>query len=169
MKKIKEIWDNNRIILVLSFIIILCFMVMFFIGIKLFVGMNSSPYGDRLEGIAEHPFTDEQKTTIIDKLKESETVKSVDVHTKGKIVYIQVSFEGISLDKAKEIIQGSLETISDDVKGYYDLEFILVEEASEEFPGFTIIGAKNIHRNAISWNNNTPYEVEKEENKENEE
>ncbi|MBR1679888.1 MAG: hypothetical protein IJ743_01700 [Bacilli bacterium] len=167
MKKIKEIWDNNRIILVLSLIIILCFMIMLFIGIKLFVGMSSSPYGDRLEGISEHPFTDEIKTSIMNKIKESDKVLTVNVHDQGKIIYVQVSFTGISLDKAKEIIQGSLESFTEDIQKNYDIEFILTEEASEEVPGFTIIGAKNIQRNAISWNNNTPYEVEKEENEEN--
>ena len=165
MKKIKEIWDSNRIVLVLSLVVIVCLIVMFLIGIKLFVGVNASPYGDRLEGISEHPFKDEDKSSIEAKLKESESVKEVDIHTQGKIVYVRVTFEGVNLDKAKEIVAGSLESFSEDIREHYDLEFTLIESASEEVPGFTIMGAKNIHRNNIMWNNNTPYEVEEQENK----
>ncbi len=164
MKKIKEIWDSNRIVLVLSFVIIICFVVIFVIGIKLFVGVNSSPYGDRLEGLSEHAIKDEDKSSIIDKYKENESVKDVDIHAQGKILYIKINFEGINLDKAKEIVNKSLETYSEDIKNNYDLEFILLEESTEEVPGFTIMGAKNIHRNNVIWNNNTPYEVENEEN-----
>ena len=166
MKKIKEIWDNQRIVLVLSLVIIICFIIILLIGFKLFVGVNTSPYGDRLENVSEHPFVEEDKNNVISKLQENEVVKDVAVRVQGKIVYIQITFEGVTLDKAKEIANSSLESITEEMQGYYDLEYILLENASEENPGFTIMGAKNINRSGIIWNNNTPYEIETEENDE---
>ena len=157
MKKIKNWWDSNRVLFVLCVIVIICFLIMGFVVVKYFVGLNTSAYGDRLDNIADLPFTEEAQNNIINKLKESETVTDVTVHSQGKIIYIRITFTNTSLDRAKEIAATALEVISDEYKQHYDIHFTLYEAATEENAGFTIMGAKNItNESNIIWNNNTP-------------
>lgn len=157
MKKIKELWFNNRVLFVLATIVIVCFIIMGVVVIKYFVGFNTSVYGDRLEDIADLPLKEEDKKVIEDKLKEQESVKEVNVHTAGKIIYIRIVFENVSLERAKEIAATTLEVINDEYKKHYDLHYTLVEESTETNAGFTIMGAKNIsNESTIIWNNNTP-------------
>ena len=116
MKKIKNWWDSNRVLFVLCVIVIICFLIMGFVVVKYFVGLNTSAYGDRLDDIADLPFTEEAQNNIINKLKESETVTDVTVHSQGKIIYIRITFTNTSLDRAKEIAATALEVISDEYK-----------------------------------------------------
>lgn len=156
MKKLKKMWDNNRILIILATIIIVCFLIIVGVCFKYFFGATSSSYGDRLENIQNAPLQEEEKTKIIEKLKENETVQSVDIHTQGKIVYIRIEFANVSLEKAKEIAGSTLPEISDEIKSLYDIHYTIVESDTEEVKGFTLMGAKNINRSNLIWNNNTP-------------
>ncbi len=156
MKKMKKIWDNNRILIILSTIIIICFFIIVGICFKYFFGASSSNYGDRLDNIQNVTLKEEEKTKIINKLKEEETVKTVEIHTQGKIVYIRIEFDGVSLEKAKEIASSTIPEISDEIKELYDIHFTIVKNDTESAKGFTLMGAKNINRTNLIWNNNTP-------------
>lgn len=158
MKKIKNLWMNNRVLFVLVSIIILCFIVMGVVVTTYFIGFNTSEYGDRLEDIENLPLKEEDKNSIINKLKENENVTDLTVHTQGKIIYIRIVFTNTSLDRAKEIAGTTLEVISEEYKEHYDIHYTLVQEDSEATSGFTIMGSKNINSvsESIMWNNNTP-------------
>jgi len=156
MKKIKDMWDNNRILIVLASIILVCFLIIVGVCFKYFFGANTSSYGDRLEGIQNILLTDEMVSTIESKLKENDTVEAVQVHSQGKIIYIRIQFQNVTLDKAKEIANTTIPMFSDEMKENYDLHFTLVEEDTESAKGFIIMGSKNIHRNNLIWNNNRP-------------
>ena len=71
MKKIKNLWMNNRVLFVLTTIVLVCFLVMGVVVIKYFVGVSTSEYGDRLEDIENLPLKDEDKQAIENKLKEN--------------------------------------------------------------------------------------------------
>ena len=162
MKKIKNLWMNNRVLFVLTTIVLVCFLVMGVVVIKYFVGVSTSEYGDRLEDIESLPLKDEDRTAIENKVKENENVTEVSVHTQGKIIYIRIVFTNTSLDRAKEIAATTLEVINDEYKAHYDIHYTLVQEATDTVEGYTIMGAKNIRNSStIIWNNNTP--VTKEE------
>ena len=155
MKKVKELWMNNRVMFVLATIVLVCFLIIGVVVIKYFIGFNTSEYGDRLEDIQNIPLKDEDKLAIENKLKEQEIVKEVNVHTQGKIIYIRIVFENSSLEKAKEVAATSLEVINDEYKKHYDLHYTLVQESTDTVAGFTIMGAKNIsNESTIIWNNN---------------
>lgn len=156
MKRLKNFWNNNRVLFVLTSIIIICFLIMLFVCVKYFFGVNSSNYGDRLESIQNLSLSDEDKSSIVTKLQENEAVIGVNVHTQGKIIYIRVVVENITLEKAKEIANTSLEVIAEEYQKNYDIHYTLVSEEKENVPGFIIMGAKNINRSMIIWNNNTP-------------
>ena len=157
MKKIKNLWMNNRVLFVLTTIVLVCFLVMGVVVIKYFVGVSTSEYGDRLEDIENLPLKDEDKQAIENKLKENENVQEVTVHTQGKIIYIRIVFTNTSLDRAKEIAATTLEVINDEYKSHYDIHYTLVQEATDTAEGYTIMGSRNIRStSSIIWNNNTP-------------
>ncbi len=156
MKKLKKMWDNNRILIILALVVIICFLIIVSVCFKYFFGSSKSSYGDRLESVQNITLKEENKSEIVNKLKESETVKNVEIHTQGKIVYIRVEFENVSLEKAKEIVAPTLDLIEEEVKENYDIHYTLVEEETENTKGFVIMGAKNINRTSLIWNNNSP-------------
>ena len=90
MKKIKEIWTNNRVLLILATIVIACFIIIAIVGIKFFFKTNTSNYGDRLENIENIPVLEEDISLIKEKIKEQEVVTEVNIHQKGKIIYIRM-------------------------------------------------------------------------------
>ena len=78
----------------------------------------------------------------------------------GKIIYIRITFTGVTIDRAKEIAATALEAISEEYLALYDVHFTLVQEGSDTTDGFTIMGAKNINRTSVMWNNNTAFTEE---------
>ncbi len=162
MKKIKEMWNTNRVVFVLICIIIICFIVMGVVAYNFFVATDTSTYGDRLKDIENVEVTEEDKKAIIDNLTGHEHIPATTVDVKGKIIYIRVTYQNDDLNRAKEVASTVLEVIKDELKSHYDIHFTLVQESTEEKEGFLIMGAKNIGRNNINWNNNTPYTIEEE-------
>jgi len=156
MKKIKELWSNNRVLLVLAGIILICCIIMLVVCYKFFFGASTSSYGDRLETIENLPLKEEDKAAIINKLNENETVKNVDVYTNGKIIKIRIEYENVSIERAKEIAGTTLEVINEEYQKNYDIQYTIITPQKENDPGFTLMGAKNINRSTIIWNNNTP-------------
>ena len=129
----------------------------------MFFGGSSSPYGDRLDGMEEHALKEEDRNAIISKLQENDVVTKEEVRTQGKIIYIRIEFTNASLDLAKQIAASTLEVINDDYKSVYDIHYTLYSEKTETQAGFTVMGAKNINRDAVVWNNNNPVPEKTEE------
>lgn len=168
MKKIKEMWNTNRVVFVLICIIIICFIIIGVVGYNFFVSTDTSTYGDRLKDIESISVTEEDKKAIIDNLTSHSHIPETKVEVKGKIIYIRVKFEDDELNRAKEVASTVLDVIKDELKAHYDIHFTLIQEATEEKEGFLIMGAKNIGRNNVNWNNNTPYTLEEETTNESE-
>ena len=161
MKKIKDLWNRNRVLIVLVLIVIACFCIMGVVMVKYFFGGNTSSYGDRLDDIKDMPYKEEDKLALINTIKENDIVSDVSVNVKGKIIYIRILFnEKATLDTAKGVASKSVEAISADYQSKYDLEYTIVQEANETVAGFTLMGAKNINRTVLIWNNNTPIKDE---------
>ncbi len=156
MKKIKQMWNNNRVLWVLVIIVLVCFCIITGVMVRYFFGVNTSSYGDRLDDIADLPYTSEDQEILINALKENEGVADATVKVKGKIIYIRILFNAsVSLDSAKNIANSSIEKIDSKYQSHYDLQYTLVQEQTEEIAGYTIMGAKNINREQLIWNNNT--------------
>ncbi len=156
MKKIKDLWMNNRVLFVLCIVVIVCFIIIGVVCANLFFGNSSSVYGDRLEGLSEYPVTEEEKEAIITSIKENEGIKEVEVRTQGKIIYIRIELQDVTIDRAKEIAVASLGEINEEKKAMYDIHYTLVSDETSTSGEFIIMGAKNINRSQIIWNNNNP-------------
>ncbi len=165
MKKIKELWDRNRVLFVLATIVLVCLILMSVVIVRYFVGNGTSNYGDRLESIEKIPLEEADKEAIISKFKENESVSDVSIHSQGKIIYIRATFKNVTADRAKEIASSTLEVISDKYLNNYDIHYTLISDATESATGFIVMGAKNIGeaQKQIIWGSVTTKEIQSKE------
>lgn len=161
MKKLKELWGNNKVLIVLGIILIICLIAIITVTFSFFLGGNKGVYGDRLNGIDKHPVTNNIKSEYKTSLESEKSVTKVSIDTKGKIIYIIINFvSDTSLEDAKNLAASSIEKLNEDILSFYDIDFTLKCEKSENSEGFTILGAKNVAGSGLIWNNNTPLESE---------
>ncbi len=163
MKKLKEIWQKNRILVVLVAILIVCFITICTVVVTYFFGGSETVYGDRLKDIDKYPITDDFKKEYIANLEKDDKIEKVTFKTKGRVIYIRMQFiDDYALVEAESKASASLTSFAEDILGYYDLNFTLVSDKTEDSEGFTIMGAKNSNRESIVWNNNTVTESEED-------
>lgn len=157
----KKIWNENRVLLALFIILIVCFVAICSVTISYFVGAHESVYGDRLEDKVK--IKKEIKQEYLEKLKEQDLVKDATFRVSIRTIYVNIEFnEKATLVEAESKALSSLDNLSEEILAYYDVNFILVKEATDNAEGFTIMGAKNSNGTGISWNNNTVVEEVKE-------
>lgn len=165
MNKIKKVWNENRVLLVLGIILIICLIVVSVVSLTYFYGASDSVYGDRLEGTEKVPLNDKLFEDIENELKLNESVKEVSTHLKGKIVYINITFvEATEMDSAKSIAASVIPLFNDDELMVYDIEFTISSISTPDFVGYTLMGARNANGiGEIVWNN---YNIETDEDEE---
>ena len=162
MKKIKKIWQENSVLIVLGIILIACLVAISVVVVTYFVGDSSSKYGDRLEEIEDYPFDSDMQDEIIAQIKENEIVEDVTMRVSGKIIYVNITFvPATTLVEGQSVALASLEFFSEDTLSFYDLEYMIEAEVTDDAEGFQLIGAKNVSgTGGIVWNNNTEFEEE---------
>lgn len=170
LKKIGKSWKENRVLFVLTTILIVCLVLIICVLISYFLGSSKDKYGDRLDGIKKVQITDKKEKELEKKVMEDDKVSKCDINPKGKTIYVDINFNsGVSLDEAKALAESTLEMFSEKELKFYDISYTLIEdkkEASEENEGnagFTIMGARNSNGTGLIWNNNTPFVDEIEE------
>lgn len=161
-RKLKFKLDMSVIVLIAILVII---------GITVLVltiGRGGSKYGDRLKGIDKISFTKKDKSKFVDAIKGNENVNSASIDIQGKIIYVIVDVkENVSVEDARNIINESLNNLSDAVKGYYDINALVTKkdevpteevktdsegkETKVEHRSFPISGYKNNSSENIVW------------------
>ena len=136
LKKLKNKFKSNKILLLLGGILVVCFILILLALFKYFYGAaNNTKYGDRLDGISEYKL-DKNLNKEIETLYSDSEVDSVTVKTSGKIIYLTIDLDKVKTkEDAKAIALKSLDKFSDEEKQYYDIQFIITcnkEEASAE-------------------------------------
>ncbi len=161
MKKIKNLWENNKVLIVLGLILVACLVAILIVSFSYFFGGSKNEYGDRLQDIEKYPITETIKNEYVSALENEKIVKDVKMHTKGKIIYITIDFNAdTSLNDAEAKATSSLTNLSEDILSYYDINITLKCDKSENSEGFVILGARNVAGSGLVWNNNTPVESE---------
>ncbi len=156
MKKLKDLWNQNRVLVVLFTIIIICAIVVIGVVITAFLGSSKSVYGDRLDGIEEVQVTDEAMNQFKKSFNEDDLVSEVSIKSRGKIIYITMLFkDNVIMDEAKSKAFSSLEHFEENYLKFYDFHFTLKQNSTETNEGFLIMGARNANGNGLIWNNNT--------------
>lgn len=149
MKKLKNLWANNKILMILGMILILCIIAILVVVLKYFVGSSSSVYGNRFDNM-KVTIKSSDKETYTNKLEENKNVTATRIRESGKTLYISVTFtDETKMEDAKAVIESSLDNFSDDIKGTYDMN-ITIKNAN-----FTSMASRNVSGNGIHWSNNT--------------
>lgn len=162
MKRIKNLWHQNRILFTLFTIVLICVIIIVSVVITAFLGSSKSVYGDRLEGIEQVELKEEVQNSFKDKMISDEQISDCIIKSKGKIIYITLIFkETISLVEAQSKALASLDLFEKKYLEFYDVHYTLKQNATENNEGFLIMGSKNVSGSGLIWNNNT--EVPKEE------
>ena len=165
MNRIKKVWEENRVLLVLCIILIICIEVVCVVSLTYFYGSSDSVYGNRLDEIESIPLNKKLFEDIESKLKENENVKKISTNQKGKIIYINIDFaDGTLMDDAKLVALSTVELFNEDELSVYDLEFTISSLSTGDFVGYTLMGARNANGvGEIVWNN---YNIEVENDEE---
>ena len=120
-----------------------------------------SIYGSRLEGIDAVKITNYRVKEIEGIFLEEEFVESVKVDIKGKIINIIIKGkEKYTLEEAKNKISKGIESIKENEKNFYDIQFFV----TNEYIKYSAIGYKNKTSEIIVWSEYS--EVIDEEQKE---
>ena len=147
-------------VLIIIFVIVL--------GIKLVLPSGSSKYGNRLEGIKKIKFGKTEQEKIVKKVKESDKVTTASIDVEGKIINVIFNVnKDTSKDDARNIANSTLEVISDEVKNFYDIQYMISKKDEEgttqtitkedgttediKVKEFPIMGYKNSKSKGIVW------------------
>ncbi len=148
MKKKKNIIARHKLLFVICLMAFIIVIVLFYIFFSLFIGSND-PYGDRLKGISNVNISSKEKKEVQTFLEEKDEVTKSSIRIQGKIIYIHIKVkENITLDKAKEIANETLEKFEDKQKKYYDFGYFLTQDKED---GFVVTGTKNSNSDKIVW------------------
>lgn len=157
MKKLKNLWMNNRILLILAVILFVCFIAIIVVTTTFFVGNKNTADGGRCDNL-KVKITDKEQNDYIAKVEENANVEKVRFRVRCKTLYISVKFKtDVKLEDKKKAVEDSLELFSDKIKETYDMNFTInLDEKTY------MMGSRNVSGNGLSWNNNTPVEEKKE-------
>lgn len=168
-KNNRKVVKRKRKKLKLGYILaFLAILIVIIVAIRLILPGKSSKYGDRLDGIKKVTFGKEEKNKIVEKVKESDKVTEAKIDVEGKIINIIFNVtKDTSKDDAKKIANDSLSSISDDVKNFYDVQYMISkkdeegtkkkvkkDDGTEEeitVTVFPVMGYKNSKSKGIVW------------------
>lgn len=153
LKKLKAFYKKNRVYSILMLISITC-IVAILVGVLVYFFSQTSKdvYGNRLEGIEDVKITDSKKDEIIKNIEASEKVREVDFDIRGRLVYIIISLKEGSHADAEAIAQASLEVFGEEIKVYYDIQYIIENDAETE-ENFPTMGYLKAGKTVIKWTN----------------
>ncbi|MCI8575281.1 MAG: hypothetical protein HFI09_02295 [Bacilli bacterium] len=160
MNKLKKVWNEHRVMVVLGIIVLVCMFVITGVMFKYFFGVSASSYGDRLNDIQDVVFDEVAKDSLSEAYKD-EHLKSVHIETRGKIIYVRAKYdETVSLSDAQTKSFEAFQTIDEKYRKLYDFNVTLSQDALEIGTGYYLMGAKNVSSENFVWSNNTPIKAE---------
>lgn len=150
----KKVIKENKILFVLTLIILLSLIAIGFGLISYFYKDDGDKYGNRLDGIENYPVNENAEADI--KALYESGVESVSVDIKGKIIYVIIDVSnGVSKADAQGYAIKALDVFSDEVKGFYDIQFMITcKNSSEETTMYPMMGSKHSGNTQVVWTNN---------------
>ncbi len=155
--KIKKSWNENRVLFVLTTILIICIVLILIVTADYFFGTTKDKYGDRLEGIKSVEITSKEISNLEEEMKKDEQINDCSINQIGKMIYVTLKFnDTITLVEAEGKALTTVSLFSEEELAFYDINYSLIQNATETSQGFTIMGSKNVNGSGLVWNNNTP-------------
>lgn len=153
--KIIDFIKKHKAISIILILAIILFIVLVCISFSLLFGGSNNSYGYRLDGIDKVKLSSKKLANIEDTIRSNDQVKDANVRLQGRIVYITIDYiNGVTVDKAKEIANASLNEFSEDEIAYYDFEYLIKEEANpenSEYVPFAKAATKHPNKEEITW------------------
>ncbi|MCI8445226.1 MAG: hypothetical protein HFG15_02190 [Bacilli bacterium] len=129
-------------------------LVLFLIKILIFPAFGSNAYGNRLDGISKVRIHDDSITKLKQSLVENTKVNAVTYDLKGRIINFIIDVkEGVSVEDAKKIADGTLSSFTEEQKEYYDIQIILTQDTVKD-TSYPYIGYKHKTSKGLFWTNN---------------
>ena len=153
MKKVKGLISRHKVLAIICLITIVIIAILSYVFSSVLINGNNK-YGNRLDGIEEVEISDERISGLEEELEGRDEVSSASVRIQGKIIYINIVFNNdVSLDTAKNIANGTLDSFEDDEESFYDFGFYLTQVGSEDEEGdyFVVTGSKHVGADEISY------------------
>ena len=138
-----------------TFIIAGVFIVLFifaFIGLKnlLYPDSGKDKYGDRLDGIEEHPIKNEDIESVKSKEKESKKGNDITYSLEGRLMKFAIDVKkGTDKESIESLGETILSSLSDDIKDYYDIQLIV--NCKEDSKFVPLIASKHKTRKVFVW------------------
>ena len=165
-QRLKKLMKNKKAVVLIALVLVL--LICLILIKSVFFPGHGSKYGNRLDGINKISFTSSDKSSITKFISDNDKVTEAKLNIHGKIVNVIFNVkEDTSLDDAKKIASESLEKFSDDVKNFYDIEYIITKndekgtekEVTDEngktttttVKEFPIMGYKNSKSKEVVW------------------
>ena len=153
-KKIRDFYRNNRVYSILMIISTICIMAIITAVILYFLGQtNKDKYGNRLDGIENVEFKKENISVIEDSFLNNELVDSVNIEVSGGIIYVNIVLKSGKHSDSESIVQTSLELFSEDVKNFYDIQFVVDNKDKETEDNFPVMGYIKAGASLVKWTN----------------
>ncbi len=152
IKKLKSFYQKNRVYSILMIISIICILSILFGVCFYFLGQTSKDiYGNRLEGIENIKIEESTFNEIKTNLLSSEKVENVTTELKGKLIYIVVSLKTGTHQDTETLAQTSLNTINENIKSYYDIQYIFKNNDENSNENFPVMGYIKANNSVIKW------------------
>ena len=151
-------------------ILVLIFALIVILGFKvkdmLVPDEGKATYGDRLKDIKKHPITESDYDKVDEDIKKNSGVVKISHNLRGKTINYFITFEDkVSVKDAKSIGEKILDSLSEDIKGYYSIQIYLIKD-NKELNNFPIIGMKHPESKIVSWTKDREIVTESEKNEE---
>lgn len=151
MKKVQEIFKNNRYTTIAIAIFILLVVLGFAVYSFLFPNIGSPVYGNRLDGIEDVEIKEDQTDKIEKEIKAKEFVVSASSYMKGRIFNVVIKVkDGTSAEDAKSLTAIVTDNLEEDQRAYFDIQVFLTNENAEA-SGYPIIGYLNKESENFSY------------------
>ncbi len=150
MKFIKRHKFTTVVLIILVIIAISVYSIVKF----LIPNYSSNLYGNRLRDIEKYKIEESTFNDIKNDFESKEEVISINYNVEGKLINITINVsDSVERDTTFGFANDILNYFSDEIKGYYDFEFLLSSDNSES-EKYPIFGYKNKRNSNIVWGNN---------------
>lgn len=149
MKFIKK---HKKGIIVLVLVLLILGLLLAFLH-TLMPDNKKSAWGSRINDIENHPITDEDINKVRDALTNHTSVNAVTHRLSGRTMnFIITVNSGVTREKSESLAEDIINNLSDDIKGYYDIELYYKSLDSEDSV-YPFMGYKNKLSSKFSFTN----------------
>lgn len=157
MKKIINIWNNNRI-LCLFILVSLTIITVFLSMILPMYSKSGDKYGNRLVGIEDVKIDSDIKKDIEKLYESNENIEKIKTTLKGKIYNVLITLkDNTDVNLVVTDLEKVIDVFTAEQLNYYDIQIFIsskIDSEEEENKTKTIVGYRNSQKEGFSWTNN---------------